>query len=34
MELARELREMNLQKLRRAVVMAEILDKPVALRKR
>ena len=33
-EMARELSEMNLQKLRRAVVMAEVLGKPVALKKR
>ena len=33
-EAATELAEMNLQKLRRAVVMAEILDKPVSLRRR
>ena len=33
-EAAVELAEMNLQKLRHAVVMAEILDKPVALRRR
>ena len=32
-EAATELAEMNLQKLRRAVVMAEILDKPVSLRR-
>ena len=30
---ASELAEMNLQKLRRAVVMAEVLDRPVALRR-
>ena len=33
-EMARELSEMNLQKLRRAVVMAEVLGKPAAMKKR
>lgn len=33
-EAALELAEMNLKKLRRAVVMAEVLNKPVALRRR
>ena len=31
---AEELHALNLQKLRSAVVMAEVLDKPVALRRR
>ena len=33
-DIAQELQSMNVQRLRRAVVVSEILDKPVALRRR